>query len=304
MGFYKTYSDFLSEYFTGKVQKIAVNGGFGCPNRDGNVGVGGCSYCNNEGFSPAYCHPADLSIREQLEKGVTFFAYKYPSMNYLAYFQTFTNTYAPAAVLRQRYAEALEVEKVVGLVISTRPDCLDDDVLDVLQEFGEKTFVMLELGVESMRNDTLRRINRGHTVEQSEDAVRRAAARGLKIGVHTILGLPGETREDFVHQADVLSEWPIHTLKLHQLQIVKSTRMAADFEQHPADFVRFTPETYAEVVVEFVEHLRKDIAIERFTSQMPPGMLATQGWGIKNHEFLHILERKWKEHREKSNITI
>lgn len=299
VGFYKKYSEFLSEYFDGKVQKIAVNGGFGCPNRDGSVGTGGCTYCNNEGFSPSYCHPATLSIRSQLEKGIEFFGYKYPAMNYLAYFQTFTNTYAPVDVLRERYDEALAVEKVMGLVISTRPDCLGDDVLELLHEYAEKTFVMLELGVESMRNETLRRINRGHTIEQSENAVRRAASCGIHVGVHTILGLPGEVYEDFIHQADILSQWPIETVKLHQLQIVKSTRMAQDFEQHPDDFKRFTPESYADVAVDFIEHLRKDIAIERFTSQMPPEMLATEGWGIKNHEFLHILERKWKIHQDR-----
>lgn len=288
---YKDYASFLARFFETKVQKISIDAGFTCPNIDGTVARGGCTYCNNRSFHPDYCQPA-VGVRKQLEEGIRFFARKYPAMRYLAYFQAYSNTYAPLDRLRELYEEALRVEGVVGLVIGTRPDCVPDEVLDYLQRLSQRTFVLVEYGIESVKDETLRRINRGHDFACAADAVRRTAARGLPVGVHTIIGLPGETHDDFLRQAEVISSLPVDVLKLHQLQLVKGTRMAREYREHPEDFRLFTPEEYADTVLDYLERLRDDIVVERFTNQSPPDMLAVPGWGLKNFEFLALLEKR------------
>ncbi|MEE0805582.1 MAG: TIGR01212 family radical SAM protein [Prevotellamassilia sp.] len=287
---YTEFSHFLRRYFSEKVQKISVHAGFTCPNRDGKIGRGGCTYCNNQTFNPEYC-ATQRSVTEQLEEGKVFFRRKYPEMKYLAYFQAYTNTYGELEHLKRLYEEALAVEDVVGLVIGTRPDCVPDELLDYFSELQKRCFVLIEYGVETTNNITLKRINRGHTFEQAEDAIRRTAQRGIPVGAHFILGLPGETWDAIVAQADVISRLPLNTLKLHQLQIVKGTKMAQEFETNPEDFRLFEVEEYAALVADFLERLDTRIAVERFTSQSPKELLLAPNWGMKNYQFVELVKK-------------
>lgn len=291
---YNDFSSFLKRHFPYKVQKISLNAGFTCPNRDGSKGWGGCTYCNNQTFNPDYCR-TEKSITQQLEEGKQFFARKYPDMKYLAYFQAYTNTYAELQVLKSMYEEALAVPDVVGLVIGTRPDCMPDALLDYLSELNKRTFLLVEYGIESTDNDTLRRINRGHTYEQAEEAVRRTAERGILVGAHVILGLPGETHDALLMQARRLSQLPLTTLKLHQLQLIKGTRMAAEYQQHPEDFHLFGLDEYVDMVVDYVQYLRPDLVLERFVSQSPADLRIAPHWGVKNYEFNALVQKKMKK---------
>ncbi len=291
---YNDFSTFLAGHFPFKVQKISVNAGFTCPNRDGSKGYGGCTYCNNQTFNPAYCRTGK-TVTAQLEDGKAFFARKYPEMKFLAYFQAYTNTYGELETLKRMYEEALAVEGVVGLVIGTRPDCMPDSLLDYLEELSRRTFLLVEYGIESADDRTLERINRGHDFACTADAVRRTAARGILTGGHVILGLPGESREQLMEQAETLSGLPLSTLKLHQLQLIRGTRMAREFEMHPEDFHLYTAEEYIGLVIDYVEHLRKDIVLERFISQSPKELLIAPDWGLKNYEFTERLKKRMEE---------
>lgn len=291
---YNEFAAFLKQYFPGKVQKISLNAGFTCPNRDGTKGQGGCTYCNNQTFNPEYCR-TEKSITQQLEEGKLFFARKYPQMKYLAYFQAYTNTYAELDGLKRKYEEALAVDGVVGLVIGTRPDCMPDELLHYLEELHRQTFLLVEYGIETTRDETLRRINRGHTYADTVAAVERTAACGIPVGGHVILGLPGETHEDIVEQAGILSQLPLTTLKMHQLQLIRGTRMAYEYEQHPADFHLFGVEEYLSLVIDYVEHLRPDLVLERFVSQSPKELLIAPDWGLKNYEFTALVQKRMKE---------
>ena len=288
---YNEYGFWLKEQLGVKAQKISLNAGFTCPNRDGRVGTGGCTYCNNQTFNPDYC-ATDKSITQQLEEGKRFFARKYPDMKYLAYFQAYTNTYDALPALIAKYEEALSVPDVVGLVIGTRPDCMPPDLLDYLEELNHRTFLIVEYGIESVYDATLLRINRGHTHAQTVDAITRTAARGIRVGAHLILGLPGETREAMLHEATVLSELPLTLLKLHQLQLIKGTRMAEEYATNPSDFHLFTPDEYIDLIIDFLERLRPDLVLERFVSQSPSSLLAIPGWGLKNHEFVAKVKQR------------
>ncbi len=286
------FKDFLQPYFDVKVQKLTVNAGMTCPNRDGRVGRGGCTYCNNRSFNPAYCANG-RSVALQLEEGKNFFSRKYPQMKYLAYFQSFTNTYGERERLLSLYNEALEVQDVVGLVLGTRPDCVEDALLDDLAHLHRQCgFVMLEYGVESCSDDVLQRINRGHDFACAADAIRRTAERGLPVGAHLILGLPGEQEGAHVEMAQRMSQLPLNVLKLHQLQLVRGTKMAEEYAACPSDFRLFSPGEYATLVVDFLEHLRPDIAVERFTSQSPADLLIAPDWGLKNYEFVELVKRE------------
>jgi radical SAM protein (TIGR01212 family) len=234
-------------------------------------------------------------VTEQLEEGKQFFARKYPDMKYLAYFQAYTNTYGELQELKRKYEEALQVPDVVGIVIGTRPDCMPDELLDYLEELNRRTFLIVEYGVESTDNATLKRINRGHTFEAAEEAIRRTAEKGIRVGVHIILGLPGETNEQLIQQAGVLSSLPITTLKLHQLQLIKGTRMAAEFEKQPEDFHLYTADEYIDLVIDYVEHLNPRIVLERFVSQSPKELLIAPDWGLKNHEFTDKVRKRMRE---------
>ena len=231
----------------------------------------------------------------QLEEGKRFFARKYPQMKYLAYFQAYTNTYGELELLKRMYEEALAVEGVVGLVIGTRPDCMPDSLLDYLEEVNRRTFLLVEYGIESADDRTLERINRGHSFACTEDAVRRTAARGIRTGGHVILGLPGESREDLIKQAECLSELPLTTLKMHQLQLIRGTRMAHEYALHPEEFHLFSADEYIDLVIDYVEHLRPDLILERFVSQSPRELLIAPDWGLKNHEFTDRVKKRMKE---------
>ena len=283
------FGQWLTEQLSCKMQKISVNAGFTCPNRDGRVGVGGCTYCNNQTFNPAYCK-TEKSITQQLIEGKEFFGRKYPHMKYLAYFQAYTNTYGELSELIDKYEEALSVPDVLGLVIGTRPDCVSDELLKYLSERG--VFVLMEYGIESVYDKTLLRINRGHDFACTRDAIVRTAQYGIPVGGHIIIGLPGETREDIINEASLLSELPLKTLKLHQLQLIKNTRMAKEYDEYPSDFLRLSADEYADLVVEFIDHLRNDIIIERFVSQSPASLLAVPGWGLKNYQFVELVKKK------------
>ena len=291
---YNDLSAYLSECFPFKVQKISLNAGFTCPNRDGTVGYGGCTYCNNQTFNPAYCK-TEKTVTEQFEEGKQFFARKYPDMKFLAYFQAYTNTYAELEELKRKYEEALSVPDVVGIVIGTRPDCMPDTLLNYLEELNQRTFLLVEYGVESTDNDTLKRINRGHTFEVAEEAIRKTAARGIRVGAHIILGLPGEERSSLIKQAGLLSALPLTTLKLHQLQLIKGTRMAAEYYEHPEEFHLYSADEYIDLVIDYVEHLRPDMVLERFVSQSPKELLIAPDWGLKNHEFTDKVKKRMRE---------
>ena len=291
---YYDFSTFLRQYFEGKVQKISVHAGFTCPNRDGAKGVGGCTYCNNQTFNPEYCDPK-LSVTQQLEDGIRFFERKYPAMRYLAYFQAYTNTYGELEHLKKMYEEALAVDGVVGLVIGTRPDCMPDALLDYLQELNRRTFLMVEYGIESANDVTLRRINRGHDFATAVEAVRRTHERGILTGGHLILGLPGEERDELLRQASLIASLPLDMLKLHQLQLIKGTRMAREYEEHPEWFHLYEADEYIELAIDYIERIPQHVVIERFISQSPRTLLIAPDWGVKNHEFVDRLRRRMAE---------
>lgn len=291
---YNDYGSFLQQHFAGKVQKISINGGFTCPNRDGTVGRGGCTFCNNQTFNPDYCR-SELSVTEQLQEGVRFFSRKYPTMRYLAYFQAYTSTYDEMERLIARYEEALAVEGVVGIIIGTRPDCMPAPLLDYLAQLAQRTFVTVEYGVESTLDTTLQRINRGHDYATAVDTITRTAQAGIITGAHLIMGLPGESREDMLAHATRLSQLPLHTIKLHQLQLIRSTVMGNDYELHPEHYHIPDIDSYIDLAIDFAELLRPDIVIERFVSQSPAQLLIAPHWGVKNHEFTARLLRRMRE---------
>ena len=290
-----TYLDFgtwMRERFPYKVQKISIDAGFSCPNRDGKLSKGGCTFCNNESFNPSYCSPKE-SITEQIERGKKFFSKKYPDMKYLAYFQAYTNTYAPLAELQRMYEEALSVKDVVGIVIGTRPDCIEDALLDYLQQLNKRAFIIVEYGIESVNDETLRKIRRGHTFACSRDAIERTHARGILTCGHIILGLPGEDTAESLRQAPLISSLPLDFLKIHQLQIVKGTALAMQYAQQP--FHLYTVEEYIDLIIKYISLLRKDLIFERFISQCPPEILIAPKWGLKNYEFTNLLNNRLAE---------
>ena len=284
---YKEFGPWLQEQLGTKVQKISVNAGFSCPNRDGTVGYGGCTFCNNQTFNPAYCQPTK-SITQQLEEGKRFFARKYPSMKYLAYFQAYTNTYGQLEHLKDLYEEALQVPDVLGLVIGTRPDCMPNDLLEYLTELNRRTFLIVEYGIESANEETLQRINRGHTYALSADIIRRTAACGIRVGAHIILGFPWESREELMRQADEIARLPLTTLKLHQLQIIKGTVLAEEYLKNPWPLP--TARNYIDLVLEYISHLPPSLVLERFVSQSPPEYVIAPQWGLKNYEFTNLVK--------------
>lgn len=289
---FNDYSGYIKRMFNGRVQKISVDAGFSCPNRDGTIGLGGCTYCNNETFKPSYCN-LESSVTDQVEKGISFFSQKHSTMRFLAYFQAYTNTHASLNNLIKLYEEALRHPKIIGLVIATRPDCLPLEVVDYLRKKSLDYYVMVELGVESCNNQTLSRINRGHTFEQSVQAIEMLAMQHIHTCAHMILGLPGESANDVLHQAIEMSELPIENLKLHQLQIHKGTKMAKQYLQQPEMFSLYqTVDEYIDLVILYIEKLNPGIVIERFISQSPKELLIAPRWGIKNFEFVAKLEKE------------
>ena len=292
---YNDFSSFIKRKFDTRVQKVSINAGFTCPNKDGTKGVGGCTYCNNNTFNPDYCKPIK-PIKVQIDEGIDFFSKKYKVQKYLAYFQAFTNTYAPLSDLRRMYEEALSHQDVIGLVIATRPDSIKNEVLDYLEELSKKGhFIKLEFGLESTKNETLEIINRCQTHEEAIDAFNRANNRGLHLGGHLILGLPGETKKDMLDHAKRISDLPINTLKIHHLQIVKHTMMAFQYKKDPDFFTFMELDEYVDLVVDFLEILSPNIIVERFFSESPAKMLIYPKYGLKNFEVKHLVEKRLEE---------
>ncbi|MFO7671286.1 MAG: TIGR01212 family radical SAM protein [Bacteroidales bacterium] len=291
-----TYSDYFRKEFGSRVQKITIDAGFTCPNRDGSCGTGGCTFCNNKAFSPSY-NESDKSIREQIEKGMEFHRTRYrKASKYLAYFQSYSNTYADLERLKSIYQEALEVPGIAGIVVGTRPDCVDREKLDYFQELSLKCYVTIEYGIESVLNRTLERVNRGHDLEQSAWAIRETAARGIRVGGHMILGLPGERREDFLASAGLLSQWPLNNIKFHQLQVIHGTSMAREYKENPEDFMEFSLEGYLQLMMEILERLNPEFVVERVAGEVTPGMALREGWGVRYDVVLRRFEELLEEH--------
>lgn len=291
---FNDYSTYIRQKFGGRVQKISVNVGLSCPNRDGTKGRGGCIYCDNSTFTPAYCNATD-SIAVQLQKGREFFSHKYPDMRYIAYFQSYTNTYAPVETLEPLYREAVS-NGIAGLIIGTRPDCISPELLEMLARINRIVPVSIELGIESTNNQTLERINRHHTYEDAINAAQLCAQYGLETGGHLILGLPGETESDFHEHARRVSELPIKTLKLHQLQIIDGTPLAAVYRQNPDSISTFTLNSYIATVVSFLEHLSPNIVVERFVSVSPTEKLIAPKWNrMKNFEVVALIDKELEQ---------
>lgn len=293
---FNAYSNYFLKEFGERVQKLSIDAGFTCPNRDGTVGTGGCTYCNNNAFNPSYCIPSK-SISQQITEGIEFHKNRYRRANkYLAYFQPYSNTYAHLIKLISIYFEALKFPEIVGLVIGTRPDCIDDEKLDFLQKLSEKFYIIVEYGIESCYNKTLERVNRGHSFEQSIEAITKTAERGIKTGAHIIFGLPGETKQEMLDEADILSELPLNNIKFHQLQIIKDTEMAKEYSEKPENFNLFSLDEYIDFIITFLERLTPDIVIERFAGEVPPRFLSGPGWGlIRNDQILNLIEKKLAE---------
>ncbi|SNR52511.1 TIGR01212 family radical SAM protein [Lutibacter flavus] len=292
---YLDYSSFIKLKFGERVQKISLDTGFSCPNRDGSKGYGGCTYCNNNTFNPDYCEP-QKSIKQQLEQGIEFFSKKKSYNKYLAYFQAYTNTYSDFESLKKLYEEALSVPKVVGLVIGTRPDCISKEIIDYLDELSKTYFISLEFGVESTNEQTLLSVNRCHTFEETKATFELCKNKGFHLGAHIILGLPEENEQDLLNHAIEISKLPINTLKLHHLQIVKNSVMAVQYNRNPKGFNLFSSENYIDFISEFITQLRPDIIIERFISEAPQELLIAPKWGgLKNFEIVDKIDKKLVE---------
>lgn len=294
---FNAYSEYFKRTLGQRVQKITVDAGFTCPNRDGSKGRGGCTYCNNDAFNPSYCQP-DKSIEWQVSEGIVFHLRRYRRADkFLVYFQAFSNTYAPLSRLKELYETALAQPGVVGLVIGTRPDCVDDEKLDYVSHLAKKHFIAVEYGVESIYNTTLDRINRQHTFEVSESVIRQTAALGLHVGAHFIFGLPGESRKMMHDSIEVINKLPLTSIKFHQLQIVTGTTMAGDYGLHPTDYDLFSYEDYIPFIVDFAENLNPAFIIERFAGEVPPRYLAGPGWGKIRNDQINVAIEKELERR-------
>ena len=302
---FNSYSSYFKREFGGRVQKISIDAGFSCPNRDGTISTGGCTFCRNDAFNPSYCQP-EKSIRQQIEEGIEFHQRRYRrAQSYLAYFQAFSNTYKPIDELEQLYREALSIEGVIGLVIGTRPDCISEEILEMLKSISHINSIrangiirpiIIELGIESVYDETLKRVNRGHDFATAKKAIELTHEYDFPCGAHLIFGLPGETREMMLHAADVISDLPLTTVKFHQLQIFKDTAMADEYLANPSDFHLFTLEDYIEFVIDFIEKLNPDIVIERFAGEVPPRYLVSKPWlNLRYDQVLKLIEKRLEE---------
>jgi len=290
---YNSYTEWFNTLFGKRVQKVSINAGFTCPNRDGTLGLGGCTYCNNEAFIPGYCTP-DISVTEQIQRGIAFHQRRYRrAESYLAYFQAYTNTYSDIGTLKALYDEALSYPGVLGLVIGTRPDCIDNDLLDYLAEVSRDYFVMVEYGLESTDDKVLKHINRGHDFASGVRAVTETAEKGIYTGAHFIFGLPGESREHIIDSSAVISALPLSSLKIRQLQLVKGTLMAEEYRDNPAIFDLYTLEEYLDLVVAFCERISPSLMIERISGEAPPGMLDDpRDWHMRSNEIFRLFEER------------
>lgn len=292
---FNSYSEYIKKLFGGRVQKVAVNAGFTCPNRDGTLGYGGCTYCDNKAFNPSYCNPAE-SLHEQIRKGIEFHAARYRrARKFLVYFQPYSNSYAPLTLLKEKYEEALSFPDVIGLVIGTRPDCVDEEKLQYLADLSRRYYIQVEYGVETHNNVTLQRINRGHSSAISIEVIKKTHDLGIKTGAHYILGLPGETEDVMMNMADIISGMPLDTVKFHRLQIVKGTLMEKEYEQNPHEFHPFGMDDYIDFIIRFTERLNPQIVIERFTGEVPPRFIENHNWGLLRYdEVLRRIENEFE----------
>lgn len=293
---FNAYANYFRTIYGARVQKVSIDAGFTCPNRDGTKGSGGCTYCNNDAFNPSYCI-SSKSITQQINEGIEFHRRRYKeAASYLAYFQAFSNTYAPLDNLIDLYEEALIHPGIIGIIIGTRPDCIDTEKLDYFEELSSRHYLAIEYGVESCYNKTLQRINRGHTYEEAVNAIVETSSRGINTGAHFIFGLPGETREEMFNQAEIISELPLKTIKFHQLQIIKGTPMEKEFVENPDDFELFSWEEYLDFFVRFLERLNPAFVVERFTGEAPPRFLNRIMWGKKRtDQIVDLVEKKLEE---------
>lgn len=296
------YSSYIKRIFGMRVQKISVDAGFTCPNRDGKISRDACIYCTNESFSPFYCTPK-LSVSEQLKIGIEFFSKKYKTQKYLAYFQSYTNTYGEIEKLKKLYLKALSVNGVIGLVIATRPDCIDENILKMLKEITENKYLSIEYGAESTKNESLNFINRGHSWEKTVQAVKLTNKFEINCGLHLIIGLPDENEQDFLNHAKEISKLNIQTLKIHQMQVLKKTKLAKIYENKPELFYNLDLNNYIDLITKFLSYLNPNIVVERFTSESPKEMIIYPNWqGKKNFEISHILEKRMKEQKIRQGI--
>ena len=287
---YNAYPDYIRKIFNGRVQKLTIDAGFTCPNRDGTKSTGGCTFCVNEAFNPSYCNPSK-SIQQQLSEGIEFHERRYRrAKKYLAYFQAYTNTYGSTATLEKYYLEALQVDGVIGLVIGTRPDCVTDETLDLLQKISRDYYVIVEYGVESVYNRTLNRINRGHSFEHSVETINKTVQKDLQTGIHLIFGLPGESMEEMLQSAGIISRLPVTSVKFHQLQLIKGTLIAEEYNKNPHDFLQFTLDGYLSFLADYIEQLNPRIVIERIAGEVPPRYAVTRPWGPRYDQILKKFE--------------
>jgi uncharacterized protein len=288
---FNAYPNYMRRKLGGRVQKLTLDAGFSCPNRDGTKGTDGCTFCLNDAFNPSYCIPGK-SIPQQISEGIAFHAKRYrKAEKYLAYFQAFSNTHAPIQVLKDKYQEALHCEGIIGIVIGTRPDCIDEEKLAMLQSLAEKFHVVVEYGVESVYNRTLERIQRGHTFEDTWHALRMTTGKGIHIGAHMIFGLPGESRTDMLLSASQVSQMPVDSIKFHQLQIFKGTAMEQEYERYPCDFVTFNEADYLDFMVDYIELLNPSIVVERIAGETPPRFAVLEPWGPRYDQILVKFEK-------------
>ena len=287
---FNAYSNYNKQKYGERIQKVALDAGFTCPNRYGSKAFGGCTYCNNDSFNPSYCDPSK-PISQQIEDGIEFLARRYKAKKYIAYFQAYSNTYASLEKLKRIYGEALEHPDIMGLVIGTRPDCVDEKKLNYLEELAKTHDITLEFGLESVYNKTLTRINRAQYFEEGVEAIQLAAGRNIHIGAHLIFGLPGETHEEMLNSAEIVSELPIDSIKLHQLHIVKKTVMAIQYQREPDQFKLFSLDDYLVFISAFLERLNPNIVIQRLFGEAPPYMMAGPTWGeLRNGDVMERIE--------------
>jgi len=286
-----SYNRYLERTFGTRLQKIPIDAGFTCPNRDGTCGTGGCTYCLNAAFNPAYCQ-SSKSISMQINNGIAFFAnQRSQSDRYLAYFQAFSNTHGDISTLKAKYSESLTNPTIGGIVIATRPDCIDTQKLDLLAALQQKTYVALEIGIETLHDATLRHINRGHDAKCTLDAINRIAQYHIPVCGHLIFGLPGENPDTWIDDLKTINHLALNSLKFHQLQIIKGTRMAMDFEENPDNFYPFTFDSYIKFISDYLAKLNPEIAIERLAGEVPPRFIQLQNWnGRRYYELVVSVE--------------
>lgn len=293
---YNSYSAYFRRLFGARVQKVAVNAGFTCPNRDGSLGTGGCTFCNNGAFTPSYCTPLK-SVTRQIDEGIEFHRRRYrDATRFLAYFQSYSNTYAPLGRLEEVYGEALAHPLVAGIVVGTRPDCIDREKLDYFASLSRHAYVAIEYGIESTDDATLRAVNRGHDFATARRAVEMTAGRGIHVGAHFILGLPGESDEMLVARTETINSLPLTSVKFHQLQVFSGTAMEREYDEHPERFRFWEAEEYIDLFIEILRRLRPDIVVERFASEAPPRYHHGRNWGMLRNETLwSMLEKRLRE---------